>query len=74
MNRDRQIIKIDDLWTQIYAQQIGCPCPNKRVKELFIHYVLTSLEEKGGVVGTEKLDDKFIYDQFPKFINYLAEI
>ena len=38
-NEDPEII-IDDLWTKLFALHIGCKCPNERVKEKFINFIL----------------------------------
>jgi hypothetical protein len=67
MTRKKDEILIEDLWAKIFALHIGCSCPNDRVKEKFIHYVLANR------VGDIRLTEDFVFSQFPTFINYLAE-
>jgi hypothetical protein len=68
-NDDPEII-IDDLWTKLFALHIGCKCPNERVKEKFINFILTL---KNDQAPDNHLTEEFVFSQFPKFINYLAE-
>jgi len=60
-------ILIDDLWAKLFALHIGCKCPNKRVKEKFIHFVLDHRN------NNDQLTEEYVFSQFPEFINYLAE-
>ena len=60
-------ILIDDLWTKLFALHIGCKCPNERVKEKFINFILSNMEDG------DHLTEESVFLQFPEFINYLAE-
>ena len=60
-------ILIDDLWTKLFALHIGCRCPNKRVKEKFINFILSNMDDG------DHLTEESVFSQFPEFINYLAE-
>ena len=58
-------IAIEDIWVKIFSFHIGCPCPNERIKEQFIHFV----NER----RTDDTKEQDVYDLFPLFINYLGE-
>tara|TARA_R110000824_G_scaffold11428_3_gene49863 strand:+ start:2752 stop:2958 length:207 start_codon:yes stop_codon:yes gene_type:complete len=68
MEKDKEHILIEDLWTKLFAFHLGAQCPNERAKEKFIYFVLS------GRRGQEPLTEEFVFKQLPKFINYLAEI
>jgi len=68
MERDKELVVLDDLWTKLFAFHLGAQCPNERAKEKFIYFVLS------GRQGQEPLTEEFVFKQLPKFINYLAEV
>lgn len=68
MTKEKERILLDDYWAKMFALHIGCPCPHEKVKEKFIGFVL--MNRKHGV----PLDEEFVFNQLPSFINYLAEL
>jgi len=65
---ERELRRLNDVWANAFANRLGTDVlPNERVRRRFISFVLT---EK----PNEKLTEKYILNQFPKFINYLAEL
>ncbi len=68
MEKYKELVVLDDLWTKLFAFHLGAQCPNERAKEKFIHFVLAERHEQ------EPLTEEFVFEQLPKFINYLAEI
>ena len=70
MTCDDPEIIIDDLWTKIFALHVGCKCPNDRVKEKFINFILAL---KNNQESDAYLTEEFVFSQFPEFINDLAE-
>ena len=65
---ERELRRLNDVWANAFANRLGTDIlPNERVRRRFISFVLT---EKTNEILTEK----YILNQFPKFINYLAEL
>ena len=65
---ERELRRFNDVWANAFANRLGTDVlPNERVRRRFISFVLT---EK----TNERLTEKYILNQFPKFINYLAEL
>ena len=57
-------IAIEDIWVNVISFHIGCPCPDERIKERFMHFVNERL--------TDNMTEQDVYDLFPQFINYLG--
>ena len=68
MERDKELVVLEDLWAKLFAFHLGSHCPNERAKEKFIHFVLSERHEQ------EPLTEEFVFKQLPRFINYLAEV
>jgi len=68
MTKEKERLLLDDYWAKMFALHIGCPCPNKVVKEKFIGFVLMNRK------SDTKLTEEFVFNQLPNFLNYLAEI
>ena len=64
----REQIILDDHWAKAFAFHIGCPCPNKKVKEKFFDFIASNRKEN------QALTEEFVFNQLPSFINYLAEL
>ncbi len=58
-------IMIEDVWVKMFSFHIGCPCPNEKIKDLFISFVKERLSKDA--------KEEQIYNLFPDFINYLGE-
>ena len=63
----KELLFLDDMWAKLFAFHIGSACPNKRVKQKFIHFCLSER------VNQETLTEEFVFKQLPSFINYLSE-
>ena len=66
---EKELRQLNDIWANAFANRLGSDSlPSDRAKQKFIGFVLA------GRGNNEKLTERYISNQFPKFISYLAEL
>ena len=63
---------ISETFTKCFAVSLQTETPRDYVEELFISFVLSALFSEKRKPSTGKLDERFIYECIPKFINWLT--
>tara|TARA_R100000656_G_scaffold124868_2_gene104133 strand:+ start:58 stop:366 length:309 start_codon:yes stop_codon:yes gene_type:complete len=73
MDTSKDRVFIEETFTKAMAHSLGVCLPSETIKETFIAYALSRLQLTNSGVGKggRKLDEQYVYDCIPVFMDWL---